>query len=148
MSESCATDNTLSVKLQTIDNKVMFDAEARENPAVVVNYFPPIGTGKGYTPLELLMISFGTCVSTTIITLLRYRMKKTVSGISAEVNGTVKEEHPKALSHILLRIKINAMDLTESEVQETLKIAEDTMCPVWAMIKGNVNIDVETEICT
>ena len=136
----------LSVKLQTIDDKAMFSASARENPAVVIDYFPPVGTGKGYTSLELLMISFGSCVSTVLMTLLRYKMQKTVSGVSAEVDGTVREEHPKALDHIQLRLKIQAKDLTDAEVKEALKIAEDTMCPVWAMLKGNVAINTETEI--
>ncbi len=146
MNTSCSLDNTLTVKLQTIDDKAMFNATARNNPAVTVDYFPPIGTGNGYTSLELLMIAFGSCVSTTLLTLLRYKMKKSVIGLSAEVNGTVREEHPKTLQHILLLLKIKSKDLTEAEVQATLKIAEDTMCPVWAMIKGNVTVEVKTEI--
>ena len=146
MATSCSPDNTLTVKLQTIDDKTMFSATARENPTVTVDYFPPIGTGKGYTSLELLMIAFGSCVSTTLLTLLRYKMKKTVSGISVEVNGTLREEHPKALQHILLILKIQSKDLTEAEAQSALKIAEDTMCPVWSMIKGNVSVEVKTEI--
>ena len=139
-------NNTLTVRLQTIDDKVMFDATARENPAVTVDYFPPVGTGNGYTSLELLMIAFGSCVSTTLLTLLRYRMKKNVASLSAEVNGTLRDEHPKALKDITLLLKIKAEDLTEAEVQAALKIAEDTMCPVWAMIKGNVRVEVKAEI--
>lgn len=146
MSTSCSIGNILTVNLQTMDDKAMFSATARENPAVTVDYFPPVGTGKGYTSLELLMIAFGSCVSTTLLTLLRFRMKKSVAGLSAEVNGTVREEHPKALQHILLLLKIKAIDLTEAEVQTALKIAEDTLCPVWAMIKGNVTVEVKTEI--
>jgi putative redox protein len=143
---TCSLENKLTVKMQTIDEKVMFSAASRENPPVVVDYFPPVGTGNGYTSLELLMISFGSCVSTTLLSLLRYKMKKTVSGISANVVGTVREEHPKALTHIVLRLKIQAKDLTEEEVKTALKLAEDTMCPVWSMIKGNVTVDTKTEI--
>ncbi len=146
MNTSCSLDNTLAVKLQTIDDKSMFNATARENPAVKVDYFPPIGTGKGYTSLELLMIAFGSCVSTTLLSLLRYRMKKSVAGLSAEVYGTVREEHPKALKHILLLLKIHSKELSEAEIQAALKIAEDTLCPVWAMIKGNVTVEVKMEI--
>ncbi len=138
--------NTLAVKIQSIDDKVMFSATARENPEVVIDYFPPIGTGKGYTSLELLMASFGSCVSTALLTLLRYRMKKQVNGISVEMKGTVREEHPKALQHILLALKIKAKDLLEAEAREALQIAEDKMCPVWSMIKGNVEVDIEIEI--
>lgn len=57
----------LTVKLQTIDEKAMFSATARDNTQVIVDYFPPVGTGHGYTSLELFMISFGSCVSTTIL---------------------------------------------------------------------------------
>jgi putative redox protein len=146
MAMSCSLGSTLTVKLETIDDKAMFNATARENPPIVVDYFPPVGSGKGYTSLELLMISFGSCVSTTLMSILRHRMKKSVSGISADAHGTVREEHPKSLRHILLRLKIHADDVTEAEVQEALKTAENLVCPVWAMIKGNVDVNVETEI--
>jgi putative redox protein len=139
-------NNILTVRLKTIDDKAMFSAEARENPAVVIDYFPPIGAAKGYTSLELLMMSFGSCVCTTLLSLLRYRMKKSIDGISGEVDGIVREEHPKALERISLRLHIRAKDLTETEVREALKNAEDSVCPVWAMIKGNVALDIETEI--
>jgi len=136
----------LMVKLQSIDDKAMYSATARENPAIVIDYFPPVGTGKGYTSLELLMASFGSCVSTTLLSVLRYKKKKIVSDISAEVEGTVREVHPKALEHILLRLKIKAKDLTETEVRETLIVLEEKLCPVWAMMKGNVSVSVEVEI--
>ena len=136
----------LMVKLQSIDDKAMYSAMARENPAIVIDYFPPVGTGKGYTSLELLMASFASCVSTTLLSVLRYKKKKIVSDISTEVEGTVREVHPKALEHILLRLKIKAKDLTETEVRETLIVLEEKLCPVWAMIKGNVTVSVEVEI--
>ena len=117
--------NDLLVKLHTADENVMFKATARENPEIVIDYFPPIGTGKGYTSMELLMASFGSCVSTALLTVLRHKMKRTVSGISAEVSGTMREEHPKALELMLLRLNIKAKELTETEVRETLKVLED-----------------------
>jgi len=136
----------LMVKLQSIDDKAKLSITARDNPAIVCDYFPPVGTGKGYTSLELMMASFGSCVSTTLLTVLRHRKKKVVDGISTEVESTVREVHPKALEHILLRLNIKAKDLTEAEVQEMLLVLEDELCPVWAMIKGNVAVSVEVEI--
>jgi len=136
----------LMVKLQSIDDKAMLSITARDNPVIVCDYFPPVGTGKGYTSLELIMASFSSCVSTTLLTVLRHRKKKVVDGISTEVEGTVREVHPKALEHILLRLNIKAKDLTEAEVREMLLVLEDELCPVWAMIKGNVAVSVEVEI--
>jgi hypothetical protein len=38
-----------SVKL--IDNKVKFSATAEGNPEIILDYIPPLGSGKGYMPL-------------------------------------------------------------------------------------------------
>lgn len=136
----------LTVRLRTVDDKVMFSAAARENTEIIIDGVPPIGTGKGYTSLELLMVSFGSCVGSTLISFLRRKMKKEVDGVSMVVEGFKREEHPKAVERILLRLNIKATDLTESEVRETLIVLEEKLCPVWAMIKGNVNVDIEIEI--
>lgn len=138
--------DTLSVNLKTIDEKTMFSATARENPEVIIDYFPPIGSGNGYTSLELFMISFGSCISSTLLSLLRYRMKKQVDGVVVKVDGTIREEHPKALQHILLSLNFKSRELSKDEVLEVLKAAKDKMCPVWSMIKGNVEVDVNIEI--
>lgn len=138
--------DTLQVKLATIDENVQFRATARDNPEVVVDYFPPVGTGHGYTSLELLMLSFGSCVSTTILTLLRHRMQKTVHGISVSVAGNVRDSHPKALERMHVTLHLQARNLTEPEVRQALKAAEDTVCPVWAMLKGNVAVDFTVDI--
>jgi len=138
--------DTLTVKMQTIDEKTMFSATARENPEIIIDYFPPIGSGKGYTSLELFMASFGSCVSSTLLSLLRYRMKKKVDGVVVEVQGTVREEHPKALQHILLNLTFKSKELSKAEALEVLKVAKDKMCPVWSMIKGNVDVGVKMEI--
>lgn len=138
--------DTLNVKMQTIDEKTMFSATARENPEIIIDYFPPIGSGNGYTSLELFITSFGSCLSSTLLSLLRYRMRKKVDGVVVEVQGTVREEHPKALKHILLALTLKSKELSKAEALEALKAAEDKMCPVWSMIKGNVDVDVKIEI--
>ena len=136
----------LEIKLQSIDDKAKLSASSRENPELIVDYFPPIGTGQGYTSLELLLISFASCISTTLVALLRAKMKKNVSGITAIAKGAVKEEHPKALSHIQLALTIQSDDITEADVKQALAVSEEKLCPVWAMIKGNVTIDVSFAI--
>lgn len=138
--------DTINIKLKTIDDKAMFSATARDNPELIIDYFPPVGTGNGYTSLELLMASFASCVSTTILSLLRHKMQKTVDGISINVNGTVRESHPKALEHMHVDLNIKANNLSEDDVQHALKISEESFCPVWSMIKGNVTIDFDVSI--
>ena len=133
----------LNISLHSRDDKVKFSATARDNPEIVIDYSPPIGTGEGYTSLELLMASYGSCVSTTVLTILRHQMRKKVDGISVDVQGVVRDEHPKALERMNVALNIKASDLSEPEVRQALAVAEEKLCPVWAMIKGNVEIDIE-----
>jgi hypothetical protein len=49
----------------------------------------------------------------------------------------------KALSPPRKREGIKSFWFTTNQM---LKAAEDTMCPVWAMIKGNTEVDVKLEI--
>ena len=133
----------LNVKLQSLDEKTMYSAVARDNPDIAIDYFPPIGSGKGYTSLELFLASFVSCVCSTVLSLLRYRMKKSIKGVTAEAQGTVREEHPKALKHILLTLSLNSDEVTKEEAYDALKVAEEKMCPVWSMIKGNVEVEVQ-----
>lgn len=130
----------LNVKLHTVDQQVMFEASARADSPVVIDYFPPLGTGQGYTSLELLMASFGSCLGTALLTLLRHRMGKTVRGMSIEVEGRQREEHPMKLERMNVTLTIDADDLTEEEVRKMIAISEEQVCPVWAMLRGNVEV--------
>lgn len=136
----------LEVQLQTINDKVKFSAQSRSNPELIIDYFPPFGNGEGYTSLELLLISFSSCISTTLLTLLRAKRGKTVSSIKVNTKGILREEHPKALSHIQLELTIASEDLHESDIEQALAVSQEKLCPVWAMIKGNVEINVKYSI--
>lgn len=137
----------LEVSLQTVNEKIKFSAKARSNPEVIIDYFPPLGDGEGYTSLELLLFSFASCVSSTLAIILRSKMQRNVSSIKATAKGKVREEHPKALSEICLELLIESKDTEETDVEKTLMALEDRLCPVWAMIKGNVVITTTFNIC-
>ncbi len=139
-------ENKLNVRLHTIDDKVMFEAAARADSPIVIDYFPPIGTGQGYTSLELLMASFGSCLGTALLALLRNRMRKTVRGLSVEVAGEQREEHPKKIERMNVTLTLDADDLTEDDVRKMIAVSEEQVCPVWAMLKGNVEVDVAVKI--
>lgn len=129
----------LEVQLQLVNEKVKFAGNSRSNPEVVIDYFPPYGDGEGYTSLELLLLSFSSCVGTGLLTLLRGKLQKTVTFLKATAKGTMREQHPKALTQIRLELTIKSPDTTDADVQAMLSAAEK-ICPVWAMLKGNVEI--------
>jgi putative redox protein len=135
----------LSVNLESLDDKAMLAATARDNPRIVIDYFPPVGTGQGYTSMELLMAAYGSCVSTVLVSILRYRMKKTVHGVSISVEGTPRESHPKSREQMTTVLRLKAEGVTPEEARHALEDAEK-VCPVGAMLKGNVVLDVSVEL--
>jgi putative redox protein len=45
-----------------------------------------------------------------------------------------------------MTIDLKSPDTSESDFNKVLKLSEETYCPVWAMLKGNVAIEVSYNI--
>lgn len=136
----------LEINLYSVNDNVKFEAAARQNQSISVDYFPPIGSGEGYTSLELLMISFTSCISSTLLTVLRAFKHKNVISLKAGTRGFVREEHPKALTEMQLELIFLTPDAEQEDIESALALAENKLCPVWAMLKGNVKITVSYSI--
>ena len=101
--------------------------------------------GQGYTPLEMLLMSLAACSGGTIGLLLR-KMGKTISAIKVNAKGTRRDQHPTSFQKILLEFSVSSNDIKDADVQKAIKLAEESVCPVRAMVKGNAEITTEYEI--
>jgi putative redox protein len=135
----------LEANLALTNDKVQFSGTTRDNPAVTCDYFPPIGDGEGYTGLELLLMSLATCSASTIVVLLR-KMRKTVTGFTVHATGIRQEQPPTAFEKIQLDFTLQSTDAEEADMQKAIELAENTVCPVWAMLKNNVEVAVTFKI--
>ena len=129
----------LEASVELKNDKLMFECVAGENPPVITDYIPPLGDNNGYMPLQLFLISFATCTGGVIAPFLR-RMGKHVDGLSMQVKGWRREQHPTGFEKIELNILLKSSDAVDADVAKVIKMAEDTYCPVWAMIKNNVEV--------
>ena len=136
----------LQVHLRTMDEKVKMGITSRENPELVIDYFPPFGEGAGYTSMELLVASLVSCLSTSIITLVRGKMNKTISSLKATAKGTMRNQHPKILTQIQINLIIESPDVEDAEIQKAITASEEKICPVWAILKGNTEVKVSYTI--
>jgi putative redox protein len=93
----------------------------------------------------LLLISFASCCGSTVASLLR-RMKKDVSGMVIEAQGVRRDQHPTSFKKIMLEFIIHSRDVAEADVESAIKLSEDTFCPVWAMLKNNVDVATDFKI--
>jgi putative redox protein len=60
--------------------------------------------------------------------------------LSISVRGTQREEHPLAFARIDMELTVTSSDATEDDVKLAIAKSEEKFCPVWAMIKGNVEV--------
>jgi putative redox protein len=132
----------LEVTVNSTNQKLGYTGGLRSLPHIAIDYIPPLGDGQGYLPLELLLMSLAACSGGTIGILLR-RMGKTVSDIAVHAKGIRREQHPTSFEKIHLRFDLISQDATDPDIRKAIKLAEESLCPVWAMLKNNVEIATE-----
>ena len=137
--------NQLNVEMKLIDDGLKFRTKAGNNPEVITDYIPPLGNNEGYVPLELFLISFGTCVSGVILPILR-KMQKDIETYSMTAIGIRKTEHPTGFSKITLEMFVNSKNTTTEEIEKVIKMAETTYCPIWSMLKNDIEIETKVVI--
>lgn len=135
----------LTASLRLLNDKLHFKGVVDGNEPVSIDYTPPLGDNLGYTSLELLLLSLSSCVGSAVLTFLR-RMQKTITACEISAKGIRREEHPTGFSTITLYINLTSPDTTSEYLINVLKLSEETYCPVWAMMKGNVEVIVNHSI--
>ena len=78
-------EHKIEIELNLINDKVKFLGKSGENQDITIDYIPILGNGEGYTALELFLISFASCLSTTLLALIKKELQKNV--ISLKVKG-------------------------------------------------------------
>lgn len=134
--------NLLEAKIQLLNDGVKFKSVVEGKPEIITDYLPPYGDGLSILPLELFLISFGTCAGGVISPMIK-KMGRQVQDLQIVVKGKRREEHPLCFEEIKLIITVSSVDATEEDLKRVMNLAEEKICPVWAMIKGNVNVTYE-----
>lgn len=133
------------IEIKRTNQKVHFEGISNTNPNILIpfDFAPPLGDGDGFTGLELLLMSFAGCVSTTVVFLLG-RLGKHISSYTATAEG-IRREHPLSLSEIRFHIRIESKDITDMDVEYAIKQAE-AVSPVWQAVKNNITIETTFEL--
>ena len=135
------------VTIRLKNQKVQFVGVSKSHPdhSIIFDYKPPIGDGQGYNGLELLLMSLAGCSATAIVYLLR-KMGKTVSGLEVNAKGIRREQPPIKFEKIFLEFILDSKDTKDADIQKAIQLAEQSVCPVWQMVKNNVEVVPEYKI--
>ena len=145
MEEQKINTAILKTEIKLVNDKIHFIGKAKDNEPISIDYSSPIGDDLGYTSLELFLLSLSSCVGSSLALLLR-KMSKTVSGLEVKTYGVRRNQHPTSFEKITLQIVLISDDATNQAVDKALALSEDSICPVWAMIKHTVEVVINYSI--
>lgn len=100
----------------------------------------PAEEGRNPTPLEVLLASLAACAGNTLHLVLCRKMGARVESLEVEARAQRREEHPTALTAIALVYHLRGEALDGAQVDRALRIAEDQLCPVLAMLRPGTEI--------
>jgi putative redox protein len=135
----------LNTEIKLVNDKIHFIGKAKNNEPISIDYTSPVGDDLGYTSLELFLLSLSSCVGSSLALLLR-KMNKTVSGLEIRAQGIRRTLHPTSFEKITLDVVLTSDDVTNQSVDRALALSEDSICPVWAMIKNSVEVIINYTI--
>jgi putative redox protein len=135
----------LEVAVISTNQKMGYAGALRSLPPITMDYIPPFGDGQGYMPLELLLMSLAACSGATIAFLLR-KMGKNISEVKVNAKGIRRQQPPTSFQKIILEFILTSEDAKDSDILKAIQLSEESVCPVWAMLKNNVDIATEYKI--
>ena len=104
----------------------------------------PAEQGRNPTPLEVPLASLAACAGNTLNLVLCRKMGAKVESLEVEARAQRREEHPTVLTAIelvyRLRGHLGGEALETEKVDRALRIAEDQLCPVLAMLRPGTEI--------
>jgi putative redox protein len=90
-------------------------------------------------------MSLSGCSATAIAFLLR-KMGKNISGLKVYAKGVRRDQSPIKFEKIFLEFIVNSQDTKDADILKAIQLAEGSVCPVWQMVKGNVEVKTEYKI--
>lgn len=134
----------LDASVELKNGRMLFEGKS-DTHTVMTDYTPPHGDGQGFTSLQLFLVSLCSCLGGTI-TFLAKTMNKEVKTLTVSATGTRREQHPLCFDSITLSVRVGSGNMDSETMQKIIASAEEKICPVMAMIKGNVKVQTTFEI--
>jgi putative redox protein len=67
-------------------------------------------------------------------------MGQPVKDLEVHARGLWRDEHPTVITEIALEFEVRGTGVDAEAVRRALDVAEQQLCPVWAMLKGGTPI--------
>lgn len=119
---------------------VMFVGETGSGHAIVIDGPPDHGgRNMGMRPMELMLLSVGSCSSFDVVDILK-KGRHNVSACTTQVSGERVDAIPSVFNKIHLHFIVSGKDLKTSAVERAVKLSAEKYCSASIML---ANADVE-----
>ena len=144
--DSGMTKTELTLTLKQVNDAVRFHAAAPGKRPVVIDYFSPPEDADGHSSLELLLMSAASCLATAVKLMAERRLKKGMSAIEVTATGKRREAPPTELTTLSFDLRCESRSLDQEELNTLVRTAEETVCPVFAMLRDDIDIHLAATV--
>ena len=99
----------------------------------------------GMTPMELLLISAGSCACIDLVMILKKARQKVIDAW-VDVGGIRREELPRYYTEIELHFVVKGIDIKELHVKRAIDLAMEKYCSSSAQLAALADIRTSYEI--
>ena len=89
----------------------------------------------GPKPIELVAAALAGCTAFDVITILRNKKHKTISGYEVRVEADQRLEPPQVFTEVRIHHEISGNEIDEQSMKDAIQLSESKYCSVEAMIR-------------
>lgn len=135
----------MKARVRWIENAA-FLAETGSGHALVVDGPESIGgRNLGPRPMELMLLSVGSCSAVDIVQILK-KARQPVAGCEVTVSGTRAETDPKVFTAIHLHFIVRGTGLSENHVSRAVQLSAEKYCSASIMLSKAARVTHDFEI--
>ncbi len=97
------------------------------------------GSEAGSRPMELLLISLGSCTGSDVASILR-KKRVQFDHIKINLDGERQENHPKVFTKIHVEYVFYGKNIEETNLKRAIDLSQNKYCPISAMLKESCEI--------
>lgn len=130
----------MRARVKWVENAA-FLGESGSGHALVIDGPEEIGgRNLGVRPMELMLMSVGSCSAVDVLHILR-KSRQAVADCEVEVEGRRADTEPKVFTDIHLKFVITGRGLSEPQVRRAVELSAEKYCSASIMLKrGGVNV--------
>lgn len=118
-----------------------FHATFPSRHSVTIDVGPEVGgASTGPEPLELILVSLGTCTGLDVISILR-KKRQSITAYTINVFANQATEHPKIYTEIVVEHVVTGHRVAPEAVARSIELSASKYCPVNAMLSKATKIE-------